>query len=295
MNSNKLSASIIIPVFNDAASIAKLLTALQSVDFTYPYEVIIVDNGSTDNTMSIVKQFDDVKLLTEHHFLNSPYSSRNRGIEQATGDVIILLDSTCVPVKTWFNNGIECLTKNESDIIGGDVRFDFEGKMTAGKIYDSLTNIKMKESIEDKGVAKTANLFIRKKVFDDIGLFPEGVRSGADVIWTGRAKKMNQRLCFCQNATVYKQARSFSELIKKQWRVGLHQPLIWEEENRVKSFPAMLVNFLKPVLPSNVWQLIKTKGTIEMRSYFLRILFTAQIIKWVSNLANMKGSFRFRK
>src|SRR5690606_14677185 len=150
-------------------------------------------------------------------------SCRNRGIEIAKGAVIVLLDATCVPTEDWLFNGIKFLQETDADIVGGNVLFDFEGKMTAGKIYDSLTNIKMKESIE-KGIAKTANLFIKRSAFDKVGMFPEGIRSGADVRWTYRATSNGLKLMFCPEAVVMKPARGFKELIKKQWRVGSHQP-----------------------------------------------------------------------
>jgi len=294
MHQHKITASIIIPVYNDASSVRKLFDNLSKVDFSEEYEIIFVDNGSTDDTVKEVQRIQDVILLKEHKHLNSPYSARNRGIEKSSGDVIILLDSTCIPVVNWFNSGMDCLKKQEADIIGGDVQFDFEGKMTAGKIYDSLTNIKMKESIVRKGVAKTANLFIRKEVFEKVGLFPEGVRSGADVIWTGKAKQSGCKLQFCPNALVYKKARTFSELIKKQWRVGIHQPMIWKELYGRVSILSSVTKFFKPVLPTNVWKLIRTKGSKEMKPYFFSVWFVAQVIKWISSIANIKGSLKLK-
>lgn len=295
MNSKSLTASVIIPVYNDADSIVKVLRALEKIEYTIPCEIIVVDNGSEDNTMQNVKDFPGVKLLTEHHYKNSPYSARNRGIEQSNADIIILLDSTCTPVKDWFIQGVNCLIQNNADIVGGDVQFDFEGRMTAGKIYDSLTNIKMQLSIENKKVAKTANLFIRREVFEKVGFFPEGIRSGADIIWTGKVTALNHKLIFCKNATVFKKARPFLELVKKQWRVGLHQPLIWKEKKMDKTFPEMFLNLLKPIWPQNVWNLIDEKGTAEMKRHFINILLVAQVIKWISNLANIKGSLRLKK
>jgi len=94
-----------------------------------------------------------------------------------------------------------------------------------------LTNIRMRESVEKKK-AKTANLFVRREVFETIGLFPEGVRSGGDVRWTRRAVDEGYVLCFCQGARVWKAARPLRALLKKQWRVAKGQPAIWKREGR---------------------------------------------------------------
>lgn len=295
MNQDQISVTIIIPVYNDKSSLLKLLPVLTEKSYPYPVEIFVVDNASTDGTAQIVNYFKNVHLLQENEHKNSPYSARNRGIEASEGDIIVLLDSTCIPDSNWLNNGIEFLFDQNSDIVGGDVRFDFEGNITAGKIYDSLTNIKMKESIEKKGVAKTANLFIRKSVFDKVGMFPEGIRSGADVIWTGNAKRNGLSLDFCESAIVYKKARGFAALVKKQWRVGLHQPIIWKETGNKKNLLSLFIKLLKPVNPLSVKKLIADKGTTETNSYFLRIIFVAQVIKWVATAANIKGLIQLNR
>lgn len=215
-----LSTSIIIPVFNDGHCLPDLVEQINRCRSGLEAELIIVDNGSTDGTEEVVYGLSRVKYLSESSQLKSPYSARNRGIEIANGEVIALLDATCMPSDGWLRKGLDCLKETRADIVGGAVLFDFEGKLTVAKFFDALTNIKMKESIEGRGVAKTANLFVKREVFEDVGMFPEGVRSGADVRWTGKATEMGKQLIFCPEAKVYKIARGFYDLIRKQWRVA---------------------------------------------------------------------------
>lgn len=180
--------SIIIPVYNDAKVIDKTLHSIyQNQKSDIDLEVIIVDNGSNDNISEKLQKYD-IKLISESENLNSPYSARNRGIEISKGDIIVLLDATCRPNKNWLQNGLKCLfNEAKTDIVAPEVKFDFQGKITFAKIFDSLFNIRMKESVNNRKVAKTARLFIKKSVYDKIGLFPEKVRSGADVRWTKKA------------------------------------------------------------------------------------------------------------
>lgn len=285
--------SIIIPVYNDLKHLKFTLEAIREQSVNIETEIIVVDNGSTDETKSWLDSQPDVKFLVETNHPRSPYSCRNRGIEIANGDVLVLLDATCKPDKDWLQNGLEFIQDSGANIVGGNVLFDFEGKMTAGKIYDSLTNIKMRESIE-KGVAKTANLFIRRSVFDKIGMFPEGIRSGADVRWTYKATTSGITLSFCSNAVVYKVARGLKDLLKKQWRVGLHQPLIWKDLGNPFSFYTALKKIVVPVSPHSIRKLLQEKGTKEMKTYFLRVWLIAQMVKITMGLSNFIGIFKLK-
>lgn len=287
-----VKASIIIPVYNDNSYLKSTLTAiLDQIVEEKDIEVIIVDNGSTNNPSNWIEQTEQVKLLNETRNLNSPYSCRNRGVEIARGNVIILLDSTCRPKDDWLKKGLDSLAATGADIVGGNVLFDFEGRITGAKLFDAMTNIRMEESIA-KGIAKTANLFIKRSVFETIGLFPEGIRSGADVRWTYKATSLGMKLVFCSDAIVYKPARGFTDLLKKQWRVGLHQPLIWKEVSKSKSRLRMLAQIFTPVNPSIVRRNMRSKFGVEVDVYFIPLLFTAQLNKSIMGLANFIGSFR---
>ena len=71
----------------------------------------------------------------------------------------------------------------------------------------------MEESIKTRGVAKTANLLIKSIIFQKIGLFPEKIRSGGDVIWTRKAVDAGFKLVYCKNSVVNYDAKSFRKLI----------------------------------------------------------------------------------
>jgi glycosyltransferase involved in cell wall biosynthesis len=87
----KPDVSIIIPAFNEEASIGDLLTDLQEKGFTSKYEVLVVDDGSTDNTAAIIKEFP-VKLVS--HGSNKGYGAALKsGVRRAKGDKVIMLDS----------------------------------------------------------------------------------------------------------------------------------------------------------------------------------------------------------
>lgn len=97
--------SVIIPARNEANNIGQLLSALQNQ--TYPsnlFEVIVIDDHSTDATADIVRQFPTVKLLQlKEDNLNS-YKKKaiETGVEAASGDLIVTTDADCIPEKNWL-------------------------------------------------------------------------------------------------------------------------------------------------------------------------------------------------
>jgi len=288
--------SIIIPVYNDSEDLKLVLEAIKRQDFPAEnFETFVVDNGSSDESIEVAKSFGFVDVLLEHEHLYSPYSCRNRGIEKSNGDIIVLLDASCKPVESWLQAAQECFNKTDADILGGDVKFDFKGKVTAGKVYDSITNIRMQDSIEQKGVAKTANLFIRKKVFDRVGVFPEGLRSGGDVRWTSRATKQGNKLEFCEDAIVYKTARSFLKLLYKQWRVGKYQPLILKEKGEKLQLGKKFMKLFLPISTS----LLRKKyepidSSLKSKVSIFRLLLVAQAVKVVMNVAFVSTGLKIR-
>jgi glycosyltransferase involved in cell wall biosynthesis len=92
------NASIIIPAFNASESIGRTLSAvLAQSDETV--EIIVVDDGSTDDTAEIVKRFP-VKYIGQEN--RGPASARNLGAQNAQREIIIFLDSDCVPQAGWL-------------------------------------------------------------------------------------------------------------------------------------------------------------------------------------------------
>ncbi len=92
------SVSIIIPVYNDPSGLKETLDCLVAQVFPKDqYEIIVVDNGSTDNTSEIGKKYadqfhDTIRFVLENKVQGS-YAARNKGIEVSRGKLLILLDA----------------------------------------------------------------------------------------------------------------------------------------------------------------------------------------------------------
>jgi glycosyltransferase involved in cell wall biosynthesis len=93
-----LEASIVVATYNRENLLGKVLEAM--LDQDYPkYEVIVVDDGSTDGTSEVAKKYP-VKFFSQPH--RGPAAARNLGIKNAAYPVIVVMDDDCLPEKNWL-------------------------------------------------------------------------------------------------------------------------------------------------------------------------------------------------
>jgi cellulose synthase/poly-beta-1,6-N-acetylglucosamine synthase-like glycosyltransferase len=100
-----MSVSIIIPTFNGVSRIGNCLDALLYQTAGRDAEILVVNDGSTDNTADVVARYSGVRLITQSNA--GPASARNRGALEARGTIILFTDDDCVPVPDWLAAMIE--------------------------------------------------------------------------------------------------------------------------------------------------------------------------------------------
>lgn len=105
--------SVIIPAYNEEGDIEECLKSLEKQTYKN-HEVIVIDDGSTDNTINVVKTYPKVKLLQQNH--KGPGEARNLGAQKAKGEVLVLIDADMV----LFPDYVEKLTKpiRENETLG---------------------------------------------------------------------------------------------------------------------------------------------------------------------------------
>lgn len=278
--------SVIIPFYNNQDEVIRIEEKLRSQ--SYPNEkteLIFIDNGS-DKPFSFPELFQSRNiLLEESNQLKSPYSARNRGIEQSKGEVIAFIDANSTPETNWLEEGISCLLTSKADLAGGKVLFDFQDQITGAKIVDALTSINMEKSIKERGAAFTANLFVKKNVFDEIGIFEEGVRSGGDVRWTLKAKDDGYSISYCDQAVIRKFARPVTKLYQKRIRTGSGYYYTWREDPERRIWFYNLLRSLKPPSFSKIRNLNSDRFKAEFNNYLMGIwlhLYASGIVEQLS-------------
>lgn len=110
MSENSIEISIIIPTYNMEKTLSKTLDSLDRLDFDrHKFEVIIVDDGSTDGSTEIAREWvESTKLNAAHHLRDrsqgyGPGIARNDGLEIAKGQVVAFTDADCIVHKDWLS------------------------------------------------------------------------------------------------------------------------------------------------------------------------------------------------
>ena len=169
--------SIIIPVFNADKYINRCLSALQDLDYPKDkYEILIIDNGSSDQTVDIVKKYP-VKLLIKIKCNISIL--RNWGANQAHGDIFAFIDADCVPQKDWLSQASTLLQLDNVGATGCWYALPKDTTLVE-RTWDILTSIR-REKIGTIDWVPSGNLIIRKEVFDQINGFDEFLITSEDV------------------------------------------------------------------------------------------------------------------
>ena len=264
MKSDKVEAepfvSVIIPVYNDVDRLTKCLKALSfQTYFKDCYEVIVVDNGSSENLETVQCIFQDVLLLKEDR--PGSYCARNRGIESAKGEILAFTDSDCIPDIEWIEKGVHMLVSTPNcGLVGGKIELFFKDPESplAVEIYESVHAFNQKNMIENYQHCTTANLFTFKKVFDDVGFFNDTLKSGGDVDWGKRVYSNGYKQIYAENACVAHPARyTFGELYKKTARVvgGVYEMKMTER-------------YSTALITKDVFKLVVSLIALVKRSFF---------------------------
>lgn len=287
--------SVIIPVLNVASTIESVLQALGKQ--TYPseqFEVIMVDNGSTDSTRDIIKRYP--VMLLEEFDAKGPYAARNKGLKAARGEIITLTDGNKVPALDWLEKGVKCLIETECDLVGGNVEFLFSERKTLGEIFDSITFLDNKKYIEEERASLGGNLFFSIEVLETMGAFHDHLRTGMDIYWSRKAVNAGFKIAYCQEAIVYSVARTWTSVLRKSYRVGTGHPftMLAAGKNKRDILFHTLRTFLPPP-PANLYGRITKRGERRYISYFPALWFMdygKKLAMAAGRVVGMKKLFR---
>jgi GT2 family glycosyltransferase len=217
-----MRVSVIIPVWNGASVIAKCLKALFENSETDRFEVICVDNSSSDGSASLIADiYPQVRLLQQP--VNLGFAGGvNVGIEAAEGDIFILLNQDCIVQPDWMVPLLQVL-ESSSDVIIGGVLLNQEGMIDhAGAIIQRpeaigvhLTEIKDVNPWPVEYVSGAVFAF-RRNVWETVGRFDEGFYPAyyEDADYCLRARRYGiEVLCVPQLRVVHLQS-------SEEWRMN---------------------------------------------------------------------------
>lgn len=179
--------SIIIPVFNRERFISRAIESVLNQSFKN-YEIIVVDDGSTDNTPYIIKQYP-VNIITQKN--RGVSAARNRGIKAAKGEIVAFLDSDDEWKKDKLKIQAAFFEKNpQYKIHQTDEIWIREGKfLNKKKIHQKKEGFIFYESLHLCLISPSA-VAIKKKLFEEVGFFREDFEVCEDYeLWLRITKK----------------------------------------------------------------------------------------------------------
>ena len=200
--------SVVIPTYNRLQILRKCLYALENqilIDEIHDYEIVIVDDGSTDGTVDWLKNnsqtFPHLRLFEQLH--GGPALGRNLGVNKSNGDLIVFIDSDLVVDKYFLGNHVNTL-------IRAWIKFGNRKCFTYGSVINT-SNFKNPNSepfkIQDLSWAyfATGNVAIDKKVLEKSGLFDTSFRlyGWEDLELGERLRNMGVKLVKCPKAIGY--------------------------------------------------------------------------------------------
>ena len=165
--------SIVIPVFNEAKNVEKVHQEIVDVCETegYDYEIIFIDDGSTDATIDILKRLSPVKVIVMRKNFGQT-AAMDAGIKHAQYEYIITMDGDLQNDPKDIPRLIRHLEENHLDIVSGwrDQRKDKISKRFASRGANLLRTLLLKDEIHDSGCSLK---IYKKKCFDHISLYGE--------------------------------------------------------------------------------------------------------------------------
>jgi O-antigen biosynthesis protein len=182
--------SVVIPVHNTGRCLADCLASLTAQDYPADdYEIIVVDNNSTDASLEIAESFSRVRVLREKK--QGAYAARNTGIAAASGSIIAFTDPDCVCEQRWLSVIGEALSVPSLGIVLGRHLPARDGTLLG--LVSGYEDCKA-EYVFTSGLpllyfGHANNMAVRRRVLERQGLFLER-RRGADTVFVRRAVDM---------------------------------------------------------------------------------------------------------
>lgn len=226
--------SVVLPTYNRATLLEKAIESVLSQTFE-EYELIIVDDASTDETSEVVRSFDDDRITYIRHEANQHGAvARNTGIDTASGEYVAFLDDD----DEWYPTKLEkqCRKIDDSDdevaliycwseVYDGDELVNVREPELRGDIFE--------QTLTRNPIGGTPTLFVRRNVLQEIGGFDESLRRGQDSDLVRRITKGNH-VDYVPEA-----------LIKQRWRHEYPQITDADQKNLYDSIHSRRVTLQK--------------------------------------------------
>jgi glycosyltransferase involved in cell wall biosynthesis len=210
-------ASIVIPAYNAGSTLGVQLDALIAERFSGAYEILVCDNGSTDDTVAVAEVravSAPMVRVVDATARRGPSAARNIGARAARGDVLLFCDADDVIETGWISAMVDALTT--FDMVAGSL----EGRQLNA---DNVASVSWEVSAEITmpfwpryGAGASSNLGIRTDVFFAVEGFDESLRTGEDIDLCWRVQLAGFAFGRCPEAVVHSRQRDGLRAVFRQ-------------------------------------------------------------------------------
>ncbi|WP_166381762.1 glycosyltransferase [Polaribacter sp. 11A2H] len=228
-----LHFSLIIPVYNRPKEIEELLESLTKQDFSDNFEVLIIEDGSTDKSNLIIEKYKtelDLKYFFKEN--SGAGASRNFGMQNASGNYFIILDSDVIVPVQYLSEVKKTLETNFTDAFGGPDAAHKSFTSLQKAINYSMTSVLTTGGIRGKKQAvgkfqpRSFNLGLSKKAFEKTQGFSK-MKNGEDIDLTFRLWENGCETQLIEKAFVYHKRRStIQQFFKQTFGFGTARPIL---------------------------------------------------------------------
>lgn len=229
----KLAYSIIIPVYNRPQELEELLQSLTKQTYVNNFEVIVVEDGSTQKSNEVVLKYSDILNVNYYFKENSGAgASRNFGMQQASGNYFIIFDSDCIIPPHYLEEVDKALTQNYTDAFGGAdaahesftaiqkaINYSMTSFLTTGGIRGSKKSV-------NKFQPRSFNFGISKKAFEVTNGFST-MKIGEDIDLSFKLWENKFETQFIEKSFVYHKRRAtFQQFFNQTFAFGKGRPFL---------------------------------------------------------------------
>ncbi|MEK6978360.1 MAG: glycosyltransferase family A protein [Candidatus Hydrothermarchaeota archaeon] len=288
------SASIVTMTHNRAYVLGDTLEAMLSLDYPPGYEVIVVNDGSTDNTREVLARFKGrIRVIDQER--RGPCAARNTGIRAARHPFVIVMDDDCIPAREWLR-----------DLMAGFDAPDV-GVVSAFDVYGGTSTAFRREALEKTGLYDEEYFYYRedtdlvfrimdagyrakkvRAVFEHRHEYPQGFLNGLRHAWERLFYHVNDVLLYKKNP---ERAREFLDV-----RLGFIR-------NPMKDFQTVTYTWSEDIptdlKPGERLRLSSPRGIVYLEAktplHTLAIIASGIAYALALKLVRLWGSIKYRK
>jgi len=222
-----IEISVIVPFLNEEKYITGCIDSLLAQDLDKErFELIFINNNSTDSSTAIVSAYDCIVLLNQE--TGREYTCRNVAAGRARGRILAFTDADCRVDARWLSTILEHI-EDGADIIMGERFFSPEASYMSQFVRD-YENAKIEYLLRQRSFercfAYANNMAIKRKVFDHLNGFREEIPlADTDFALRYIQSEANPRLVYADKMIIHHlEIKRFADWIRKIWSYGLRSP-----------------------------------------------------------------------